>query len=82
LPIFLRTSTCFSLHSYSCRIFFFSASTIYNFSMLNFCSSQPSSKYASFSIKSNHFATKCCQDPCAHILWKCLQSKKRKTLHR
>jgi hypothetical protein len=25
---------------------------------------------------------KCCQDPCVHILWKCLQWKKRKTLHR
>lgn len=33
--IFLRTSTCFSLRSYSCLIFFFSASTNCSFSMLN-----------------------------------------------
>lgn len=28
------TSTCFSLRSYSCRIFCFSSSTMYSFSML------------------------------------------------
>jgi hypothetical protein len=69
LHIFLCTSTCFSLHLYSCRIFFFSASTIYNFSMMNSCSTQPSSKCASFSIKSNHFATKMLsRSVCSHSL--------------
>lgn len=33
--IFFRTWTCFSLRSYSCLIFFFSASTSCNFSILN-----------------------------------------------
>lgn len=35
--IFLRTSTCFALRSYSCLIFFLSASNICSFSMLNSC---------------------------------------------
>ena len=34
-PIRFCTSTCFSLRSYSARIFCFSASTIRSFSMLN-----------------------------------------------
>lgn len=33
--IFLRTWICFVFRSYSCRIFFFSASSICSFSMLN-----------------------------------------------
>ena len=38
--ILRRTSTCFSLRSNSCLIFFFSASTIWSFSMLNSCYKQ------------------------------------------
>lgn len=47
--ILRRTSTCFSLRSNSCRIFFFSASTIWSFSMLNSCYKQHSCRHSTIS---------------------------------